>query len=87
MKRKDVISLVIAALIFVVAGYLVYTQLMPKSASTAKQQGTQIEVVGSIESNFDSGTLSQLGDSSQVHDYAIPFDLTTGLGNQSVFGQ
>ncbi|HSX03067.1 MAG TPA: hypothetical protein VLI05_07230 [Candidatus Saccharimonadia bacterium] len=85
MKTKDIVIMVVAALIFLVAGYLAYTQLVPKSSSAASQ-GVQVEVVGSIAPGFDSGALSTLQDSSKVHNYAVPLDLTTGLGNQAIFG-
>ncbi len=85
MKPKDIGALVIAVVIFLVAGYLAYTQLVPKTASQG--EGVKVEVVGVIASEFDSAALETLADSSKVRDYSVLIDLTTGLNNQAVFGQ
>jgi hypothetical protein len=85
MKTKDLVALVVAVIIFLVAGYIAYTQLLPKK--TATQQQIQVEVIGSIPSNLDPAALTQLTDTSQVRDYAVPLVLSSGLNNQAVFGQ
>ncbi len=85
MKTKDLMALIVAVIIFLVAGYLAYTQLLPKKAT--QTQGTQVEVVGPITADFDSNALSTLSDATKTRDYSVPLDLTTGLNNQAVFGQ
>ena len=88
MKQKDIIALVIAVVIMLVAGYLVYTQLAPQKGGTGGQASAiKVEVVGPISADFDQTALSQLDDASKVRNYAVNLDLTTGLGNQAVFGQ
>lgn len=85
MKQKDVIALMLAVVIFLVAGYIAYTQLFPKKSGV--QQGNKVEIVGEIKADFDSQALSVLNDSTKTHDFAVPFDLSNGLNNQAVFGQ
>lgn len=85
MKTKDLMALVVAVLILLVAGYIVMTQILPKPASSS--QGTQVEVVGEIKPGFDQAALTQLSDASNIRDYSVPLDLQTGLNNAAVFGQ
>lgn len=84
MKKKDLLYLILAVGILLVAGYVVVTQLMPKD--TTKQEGVTVEVVGAIEPDYDSVSLSELGNAEKVQDFSVPFDLTTGLGNPAIFG-
>ncbi len=84
MKTKDIIALVVAVAIFMVAGYIAYTQLFTSTATNKKQ--VQVEVVGVISPDFDSGALEKLKDSTKVSDFSVPLDLT-GLGNTAVFGR
>lgn len=85
MKSKDMIYLFIAAAIFLVGGYIGYTQLVPKKAGAGK--GVQVEVVGSIPAQLDSSGMSWLNNTSQVQDYDTPINLSSGLNNTSPFGQ
>jgi hypothetical protein len=77
--------LLLAVVILLVAGYLGYTQLVPHKSTGNKN--AQVEVVGSIAPNFDGTAMSALTDGSKVRDFSQNLDLTTGLGNQAVFGQ
>jgi flagellar basal body-associated protein FliL len=86
MKKKDLMALVIAVAIMLVAGYLVYTQVMPQKSGAASQ-GVQVEVVGPIASDFDPSVMDTLSDSSKVRNFAVSLDLTTGLANPTIFGQ
>jgi hypothetical protein len=86
MKKKDLIALVIAVAIMLVAGYLAYTQLMPQKGGTASQ-GVQVEVVGPIASDFDSAAMEALDDGSKVRNFAVKLDLSAGLDNPTIFGQ
>ena len=85
MKTKDIIELVAAVLIFVVAGYFIYTMLAPKPSSSAPA-ATIVEVTP-IDPNFDQGALQSIGDPSQTRDFYTPPNLQSGLGNTQPFGQ
>ena len=86
MKTKDIVYIVLSVVIFSVAGYLAFTLLLPSqgSTSTAVQK---VEVVGAISQNLDSTVVDKLADSTKTLDYTVVLDLTSGMGNQSVFGQ
>ena len=84
MKQKDLAMLIVAVAILLVAGYIGYTQLAPKTTSGPKT--VQVEVVGSIPSSMDPNALSQLSDPTQVKDLDTPVDLS-GLNNSAPFGQ
>lgn len=84
MKPKDLVLLVIAAVIFIVCGYVAYTQLAPKKSGASKS--VQVEVIGSIPSQMDATGMSWLNDTSKVQDYDTPISLN-GLGNSAPFGQ
>jgi len=84
VKTKEIVYLIAAVAIFGVVGYLIATQLVPQQTSSSKT--TIVEVVGPIESSFESATLSTLKGVDNKDFYSRP-DLATGLGNQAVFGQ
>lgn len=84
MKSKDVLFLVLAVVILLAAAYIGVTQLGKKPASSSI--GTQVEVIGSIPGSFDSTSLNQLSDPTQVKDFSTPVDLS-GLDNTSPFGK
>ncbi len=83
MKKKDLIYLIVAVTIFLVTGYVGYTQLIPKKASASV---VTVEVVGSIPDHLDEAGLAALSDRTKVQDFNSPVDLT-GLGNAAVFGR
>jgi hypothetical protein len=76
--------LLLAVGILLVAGYLGYTQLVPKS--TTGSSAVTVEKVGVIPSDMDSAGTDRINDTAKVIDYNLPVDLT-GLGNQAPFGQ
>ncbi|HEY6737123.1 MAG TPA: hypothetical protein VI322_05395 [Candidatus Saccharimonadia bacterium] len=87
MKKRDLVYLLIAVTIFLVAGYLAYTQLMPKSS--AKSKGTvDVELVGVVPSTFDGAGLQAIKNEGSVTtlDFNSQPDLS-GLGNKAPFGQ
>jgi hypothetical protein len=84
MKQKDVIYAVLAGIIFCAAGYIGYTQLVPKSS--ASTNGEQVDKVGVIPSQLDAVGLARISDSSKVINYNSAPDLS-GLGNPTPFGQ
>jgi hypothetical protein len=82
VKQKDVVYLLIAVVIFLVAGYIGYSQLVPKKAAS---QTVTVEKVGVIPADLDSTGMSWINDTTHVKDYNLPEDLT-GLGNTAPFG-
>lgn len=82
MKTKDLVYIILAAVIFSVAGILGYKQLAPKGSSSKQ---VQVEVVTPIDSNFDQGSLNVLTDPNHSRDFTPSIDLTTGLGNTKPF--
>lgn len=84
MKKKDLIYLVLAVVIFLVAGYIGYTQLVPQRGGAASKV-VQVEKIGVIPEELDSAGMTALGDLTKVRDFSTPVDLT-GLGNAAVFG-
>jgi hypothetical protein len=85
MKKKDLITLIISVAILLVAGYLAYTQLVPQKGGAASKD-VKVEVVGPIQPDFDDTAMNALNDPTKVRDFAVDLDLTTGLGNQAIFG-
>ena len=84
MKKKDLVYLLVAVVILLAAGYLAYTQLLPKSHTSAAT-GVQVEKVGVIPSDMDSAGLAAINDPDKVTDFNSPVDLS-GLGNAAPFG-
>lgn len=84
MKSKDIVYLLLAVAIFLVAGYIGYGQLQPKKGAA---NITQVDVVGTFDANFDPNVLATLNDTSKTQDFFSPIDLTTGLNNPAPFGQ
>ncbi len=84
MKTKDIVELVIALLIFLVAAYFIYTLLTPKHSS--KGSTATVTQVTPLATNFDSSNLQTLTDTSQTQDFYTPPDLHSGLGNAQPFG-
>jgi hypothetical protein len=83
MKKKDLIALVLAVSIFLVAGYIALTQLAPSGGQSSK--GVEVEIVGAIPASLDEKAKSMLEDDDKVKDFHSPVDLT-GLNNPSPFG-
>jgi hypothetical protein len=84
VKQKDLVMLLVAVVIFLAAGYLGYTQLMPKKTSATK--AVQVEVVGKFDSTLNQEALTDLQNQSVAKDYDSPVDLN-GLNNTAPFGQ
>jgi hypothetical protein len=83
MKQKDLVYLLLAVVIFLVAGYVGYTQLVPKK--TGASSVVQVEKIGLIPAEMDQAGLTALNDPTRVKDYSSPVDLG-GLGNTAPFG-
>jgi hypothetical protein len=93
MKQKDIMYLLLAVIIFLAAGFVGYTQLVPHAASS---KVVDVEVVGPLPGvpggegtarlqSRDAG-LDRLKDPDGVQDFGSPVDLS-GLGNTAPFGQ
>ena len=82
MKKKDMITLMIAIAILAIIGLLVYA----KYGSKGKDNGvTSVEVIDPISSDFDQGALNTLADHTQVVNFQPAIDLSN-LGNAAPFG-
>lgn len=86
MKKKDVIFAILAVVILLVAGYIAYTQLMPKKSAAAQSKVVMVEVIGPIPSSLNEQGLAILTDPKQVVNFNSPVDFT-GLGNAAPFGR
>lgn len=85
MKKKDLVYAVIAVVILLVAGFLAYTQLVPKKSAASKV--VQYEVVGKILPDFDAVAIAKLSDTNAVQNYGVDIDITQGVGNKDIFGK
>jgi flagellar basal body-associated protein FliL len=83
MKKKDMIYLIMAVVILLVAGYLGYVALAPKGST--KTAGVEVEKVGVIPAKMDTKGLAALNDEDKSVNYNLPVDLS-GLKNQAPFG-
>lgn len=85
MKRKEMIQLIVAAVIIVAAGAFIYSQLTPKKGSAAQSIPTY-QVITPIAKDFDSSSLSFLTDPTKTRDFYQAPNLSSGLGNPAPFG-
>lgn len=83
MKSKDVIYIILAAVIFSVAGVLGFKALGSQSGSQSKQ--VQVENVTPIPADFDKSALNTVTDPNQARNFTPSMDLSTGLGNTKPF--
>lgn len=83
MKKKDITYLIIAAVIFVIVGFVGYSQLGGKSSSS--KHTAQVDVVVPISSDFDTTALGKLQDPGTARDFYTPIDLNSGLNNSNPF--
>jgi hypothetical protein len=82
MKTKDIVLLLLAVVILLGAGYIGYTQLVPKKSAG---KTAEVDVIGKIPSGFNDEAMAQLTDPSKVVNFNSPVDLS-GLGNAKPFG-
>ena len=82
MKQKDIVYLLLAVVILLVAGYVGYTQLVPKKATS---KTVEVEKIGVIPSDMNPAGLVWLSDPTKVKDYNSPVDLSN-IGNKAIFG-
>lgn len=82
MKRKDIVYIVLAAIIFSVTGIVGFNLLAPKGGSA---KTVQVEVVTPIKADFDSTALNVLTDPNTARNFTPNIDFTNGLGNTKPF--
>ena len=83
MKQKDLVYLVVAVVILLVAGYVVYTNLMPKSTTDT---GVKVDIVGIIPNKMNSEGQTKLTDPAISKDFSSPIEFS-GLNNPAPFGK
>jgi hypothetical protein len=81
VKTKDIVYLVLAAIIFAGIVVLVYGQVKPKQS--ARQE--VVEVVDPISSEFDDAALSEVTNPARARNFTPPVDFGTGMGNPRPF--
>lgn len=86
MKRKEVIQVIAAVLIFSVAGVMIYLQLAPKSAPGKAKKAAMVEVVSPLNPEFNQEALNKLSDAKTNRDFYSKPDLKNGLNNNQIFG-
>jgi hypothetical protein len=52
VKQKDIVYLLLAVVIFLVAGYVGYTQLVPQKSSSSKT--VEVDKIGALPSEIDA---------------------------------
>lgn len=82
MKKKDIVYLAIAAILFAIAGLFAFSQL---SGNKGSKRTAEVEVITPIKSEFDGEALKQVTDPNQARDFSVDFDLTQGLNNATPF--
>lgn len=85
MKTKEVIQLMVALLIFAIAGYLIYMQLAPKPAAGSDPNKLTYEKITPIDPEFSQEALRNLTNAASVKDFYLPPDLKSGVGNNKPF--
>jgi hypothetical protein len=85
MKRKEIIQLGVALVIFVIAAYLIYIQVAPKKAPGKGGKGVTVEVVTPIPAGYSQDELDSLQDQSKNRDFYTKPDLQQGIGNSQPF--
>lgn len=83
MKKKDLIYLVLAVVILLVAGYIIFLNLAPKGSA---QSGVEVDVVGEMPDSMHAAGLSAMTDPAKSKDFSSPVDYT-GLNNTAPFGK
>jgi len=87
MKKKDLIYLVVSAVIFVAVGIVGYSQLNAGKGgtSTSGKHTATVEVITPITSDFNATAQQQLQDPTKARDFYSPIDLHSGLNNPQPF--
>jgi hypothetical protein len=83
MKQKDLVYLVLAVIILLVAGYVVYANLVPKSTT---DNGVEVDRIGDISSEVNKEGILLLTDKTKAKDFSSPVEFS-GLNNTAPFGK
>jgi hypothetical protein len=83
MKKKELFYLLAAAGIFLAAGYLGFTQLVPQKKGP---KTVVVETAGKFDDHMDQNALDGFKDPTKTVDFNSPVDLS-GLGNNQPFGR
>lgn len=81
MKKKELIQLIVALIIIVIAGFLLFQQFAPKG----EPKPLTYEAITPIEPNYNEEALRALNDSSKAKNFYNAPDLKSGVGNSSPF--
>lgn len=84
IKKKDLLYIILTAVIVVAVVVLGYNQLSSSSGSTA---GVTVEVVQPVGASFNAQALDHLRDEEKAKNFVVPIDLGTGVGTPTPFGQ
>ena len=83
MKQKDMIYMLLAVVILLVAGYVVYTNLVPQDTTSSE---VKVNVVGKIPTEVDPDGIKALNDPAKANDFSSPIEFS-GLNNPAPFGR
>lgn len=85
MKKKDLVTLIIAIVIFAVVGYIGYSQLGPKSTASTASKQILVPSITPIDPGIDSNAQAELSDPQINVNYYLPYTYND-LGNTQPFG-
>lgn len=80
MKQKDIITLVVAAVIIGVSGYFIYKMLFPSKTSTQNVQTKAESTLITVPASIDEKTFTTV---STLSDYGKPD--SSGVGKADLF--
>ena len=85
IKRKDLIYIVITAIVIIVAIIVGYGEL--NQGKTSTNANATVEVVKPIGAKLNTAALDHLRDEKASTNFVLPMDLNTGVGNPTPFKQ
>lgn len=85
IKRKDLIYIVITAIVIIVAAIIGYGEL--NQNKTAINSNATVEVVKPIGASLNKNALDHLRDEKASTNFVLPIDLKSGVGNPAPFKQ
>lgn len=84
IKKKDLLYIIVTAVILVAVATMGYQQLAPAGGS---EGGITVEVVQPVGASFNTSALDHLRDENASKNFTVPVDLGTGVGTPTPFGQ
>ncbi len=85
MKKKDIMMLGVAGVIFLATGYVAINQLGLFGGSSSNTKVVSVEVAPVIKSDFNQDALQTLTDTTKNHDFTVQVNLSSGLGTANPF--